>query len=144
MTSPVLNPAADRADEGARHRIISDPAAWKVLLPLGAAVGAILLVRLLGEPIRRSVLIETPRAVPTEVREPADTREEGDRFLTQRDSVYVQLGRDISVGEFLDLYHLRNTRDIRAALKRQANVSNDSELLKKGTELRLHLTVPSR
>jgi hypothetical protein len=114
------------------------------MLPVGALIGAVLLARFLGGPIRRGVLIETPRVVPTATPEAVGARREGDLFFVLRDSVHVQLQRDIRVGEFLDLYHLRNTRGIRGALKAQQGVSNDADLLRAGMEIRLHLTVPTR
>lgn len=97
----------------------------------------------LALPVRDAWMIETPRP-PARAAEAPGAREESDRFLANRDTVVLRVPRAMSVGEFLDLYHLRNTRGIREALKRQAGVQGDAAMLPKDRELRLHLTVPYR
>jgi hypothetical protein len=105
---------------------------------LAYVVGAFLAI-----PFRDALMIETPRAPEAASKAPG-ARAESDRFLSNRDTVVVRVPRAMSVGEFLDVYHLRNTRGIREALQRQAGVHDDTGLLSKDKELRLHLTVPYR
>ena len=104
---------------------------------------AYVVVTFLAQPLRDSLMIETPRA-PAKAAEAPGARAESDRFLANRDTVVVRVPRAMSVGEFLDLYHLRNTRGIREALQRQAGVQGDAAILPADKELRLHLTVPYR
>lgn len=89
-------------------------------------------------------MIEEPAWAPAVNREAPDAREEGDRFFAQRDSVLIRIPADMTVGEFVRLYHLRNTRGVREALQTQLGAFDDSDPLRKGGEIQLHLTVPSQ
>jgi hypothetical protein len=89
-------------------------------------------------------MIEEPAWAPAANREAPEAREEGDRFFAQRDWVLIRVPTDMTVGEFVRLYHLRNTRGVREALQAQLGAFNDSDPIRKGAEVRLHLTVPSQ
>jgi hypothetical protein len=128
------------APQGAREGVAANRLLW-----IAAPVLLVLVVgRFFAEPIRRAVLIQTPRAVPVANVEAPGATAAADSFFVQRDSVTVLIGRDIPVGQFLDLSHMRNTRGIRDELRRQAGVADDEQILKAGKTLRLHLTVPAR
>ncbi|MFL5384011.1 MAG: hypothetical protein ACJ8GN_15930 [Longimicrobiaceae bacterium] len=128
------------APEDAREGVAANRLLW-IAAPV---LLALVVGRFLAEPIRRVVLIQTPRAVPTANVEAPGATAAGDSFFVQRDSVTVLVSRDIPVGQFLDLNHMRNTRGIREELRRQAGVAEDQQILKAGKSLRLHLTVPAR
>jgi hypothetical protein len=128
------------APQGAREGVAASRLLW-VAAPV---LLALVVGRFLAEPIRRTALIQTPRAVPIAAVEAPGATAAGDSFFVQRDSVTVHVERDIKVGQFLDLNHMRNTRGIRDELRRQAGVADDEQILKAGKDLRLHLTVPAR
>lgn len=108
------------------------------------AVLALAVARFAAAPLRRELMIEEPGWAPAANREAPEAREEGDTFFAQRDSVLVRVPADMTVGEFVRLYHLRNTRGVREALQAQLGAFNDSDPIRKGVEVRLHLTVPSK
>jgi hypothetical protein len=100
---------------------------------LAGFVGVALL-RFGAVPLRRTLMID----------EAPEARHESVRFFAQRDSVLITAPADMSVGELIRLYHLRNTRGVREAIQAQLGVANDADPVAKGTTIRLHLTVPSR
>jgi len=122
-----------------------DPLAGQRALWLFAFLFVIATVgRFLAEPIRRIIFVETPRKVPAAPVEAPGATAAADSFFVRRDQVVYVVPRDITVGEFLDLNHLRNTRGIRDELRAGAGVFEDPQILKAGKTLRFHLTVPAR
>ena len=128
------------AQEIRTHR----PVPWRALVPalllalmvvvvLGAARG-------LGAAIRRAALIETRITPPESGLEFSDSPTEATRFFADRDEVTIRIPRDITVAEFLALYHLGNRPDVRAALREQLDATEDTDLLREGEELTIHLT----
>jgi hypothetical protein len=107
-------------------------------------VVVLVIVRFAAAPIRRELMIEEPAWAPAANHEAPDAREESDRFFSQRDSVLIRVPSNMTVGEFIRLYHLRNTRGVHDALRAQLGVFQDSDPIRKDAEIRLHLTVPSQ
>ena len=123
-----------------RESLTGQRVLWSALL----LFVVLIVVRFLAEPIRRSVFVETPRAVPVASVDDPGATAAADSFFVRRDQVTLVVPHDIAVGEFLDLNHLRNTRGIREELRASAGVVEDAEIVKAGKTLHFHLTVPAR
>ncbi|HEU4558475.1 MAG TPA: hypothetical protein VFS20_11530 [Longimicrobium sp.] len=123
-----------------RDPLVGQRVLWLVALLLVVTIVG----RFLAEPIRRAIFVETPRRVPVAPVEASGATAAADSFFVRRDQVVYVVPRDITVGEFLDLNHLRNTRGIRDELRAGAGVFEDPQILRTGKTLRFHLTVPAR
>jgi hypothetical protein len=98
------------------------------------------LASLLGAGIRRAVLINVD--VSPAGSEPAftDAPEEAARFFADRDSVTVRIPWDMTVADFLGLYHLETNPSARAALRNQLGAVADSDILREGDRVTVNLT----
>lgn len=61
-------------------------------------------------------------------------------FFEARDSVTVRVPWDMTLGEFLSLYHLENNAGARAALQRRLGVAASDDVLREGEEVSFGLT----
>jgi hypothetical protein len=94
---------------------------------------------LIGSPVRTAALITDPTAEPAATLRYTEAPQSAS-FFDDRDSVNVRVPWDMTVGEFLSLYHLENNADARASLERQLGVSRAEDLLKEGDEVAFRLT----
>jgi hypothetical protein len=94
---------------------------------------------LLGEPVRSAALLSDRAAVPEEAARYAEAPRSA-AFFAGRDSVHVRVPWDMTVGEFLTLYHLENNANARAALERQLGVRARDAYLREGDEVSFRLT----
>ncbi|HEX9885001.1 MAG TPA: hypothetical protein VGA70_00860 [Longimicrobiales bacterium] len=95
---------------------------------------------LLGPRVRRAVLVEVD--VSPVGSEPAFTDAPGEaaRFFADRDSVTVRIPWDMTVADFLGLYHLETNPSAREALRTQIGAVADADVLREGDEVTLTLT----
>lgn len=110
---------------------------------LVVAVGVLLflgLASLLGPSIRRAVLVEVD--VSPAGSEPAftDAPVEAARFFADRDSVTVRIPWDMTVADFLGLYHLETNPSAREALRAQLGAVADADVLREGDQVTVTLT----
>jgi hypothetical protein len=96
---------------------------------------------LLGEGFREAVLIEVETSPVGAVPSYSDAPREAARFFAQRDTLTVQVRRDMRVADFLALYHLENNEAARAALRDQLGATSASDLLREGDRVTLPLTL---
>ncbi|MGH7555390.1 MAG: hypothetical protein ACREMQ_20505 [Longimicrobiales bacterium] len=124
-----------------------DPRPSSRLTPLagGLACSALVLTAvlgiatLLGSRVREAALIADPSAEPAATLRYTDAPHSAS-FFDERDSVSVRVPWDMTVSEFLSLYHLENNADARAALERQLGMSRPEDLLKEGDQVAFRLT----
>jgi hypothetical protein len=112
-------------------------AAAVVAVALTAVLG---LQTLLGDTVRDAALIEVAASAPDAVLAYTDAPD-GELFFADRDSVTVRVPWDMTVGDFLSLYHLENNASARTALAEQLNARGDEARLKKGDEVGFRLTI---
>jgi hypothetical protein len=109
-----------------------------VALGLITALG---LSALLGEGFREAVLVEVD--VSPAGAEPtfSDAPLEAARFFADRDTVTVSIPRDMTVSEFLALYHLENNEAARTAIREQVGAASPGDLLREGDRVTVPLTL---
>jgi len=136
-------PAADGEPAGARGgrrgRLAALGLPVAALLGLVAALGVASLV---GDEVRSALLVEVETEPVAELSY-RDAPEEAARFFAERDTVTVAVPRDMSVADFLALYHLETNPAAREALRDQLGAVSDADPLREGDQLTLPLT-PSR
>jgi hypothetical protein len=97
------------------------------------------LAALLGDHVRGAVLIADRNAPPAPALTYTDAPQSA-AFFEARDSVTVRIPWDMTVSEFLSLYHLENNAAARAALARDLGASARDDLLREGDEVSFRLT----
>lgn len=97
------------------------------------------LAALLGERARDYALIADRAAPPATALSFTDAPQSA-AFFGDRDSVRVRVPRDMTVAEFLGLYHLETNQSARAALERQLGVAEPDDPLQEGDEVTFALT----
>jgi hypothetical protein len=97
------------------------------------------LATLLGERVRDQALIADRAAPPVTALSYTDAPQSA-AFFGERDSVHVRVTRDMTVGEFLALYHLETNQAARAALERQLGATELDDRLREGDEVTFALT----
>lgn len=126
-----------------------------VASPAGPATGAVTvgllagglilslgLAALLGDGVRRAVLVEVERSPLGSRPSYTDAPAEAAAFFARRDTVRARVPRDMTVGDFLALYHLETNAAARAALRDQLGAGADGDVLREGDEVTLTVTVP--
>jgi hypothetical protein len=116
------------------------PRALSMLLLLGALVVLLGVARLWGPGLRESALLSFDESARGSFPSYSDAPTAATMFFETRDSALVTVPRDMSVGEFLALYHLSNHDGVRAALRDQHGVVADGDELRRGTQVRLPLS----
>lgn len=143
---PVVIGPVEASREGARratarHRM--DALLGASGLPVAAALGLVAtlgLASLLGERVRSAVLVEVETTPPGPLSF-HDAPEEAARFFALRDTVTVRVPRDMTVSDFLALYHLETNAGARAALREQLGAAAADDPLREGDRVRLPLTL---
>lgn len=124
-----------------------DPGRTVRILATGGLVMAGLVVvlgvaSLVGEPVRNAVFVETDVSPVGSELSWSDAPAEAARFFSDRDSVRVRVPWDMSVSEFLSLYHLETNPSAREALRDQLGASAPEDPLREGDEVTFTLTQP--
>ena len=109
-----------------------------VLLGVVTALGV---AALLGEGFREAVLIEVETSPVGAEPTYSDAPREAARFFADRDTVSVVVPRDMTVADFLALYHLENNRAAADALRDQLGAAAPGDLLREGDRVTLPLTL---
>lgn len=104
-------------------------------------LGVLGLAALAGEAVRNAVLVEVDRSLAGSEVAYSDAPAEAAAFFDARDTVVVRISRDMTVGEFLALYHLETNASARAALRDQLGAAAEDDLLREGDRVRLNLTL---
>ena len=126
-----MGPGAGRA---ARLATFGFVLAAGLLVSLGMA-------SLLGSTVRKAVLIELDTSPVGSEPSLSDAPDEAARFFADRDTVLVRIPWDMTVADFLGLYHLETNPRARAALRDQLGASSDADVLREGDAVSLTLTV---
>ncbi len=129
------SPSADRLRLQSRILFLAGALAFSVL----ALLGVFGLAKLLGVPVRRAAFIADRASAPAAELRYTEAPQSA-AFFEDRDSVTVRVPWDMSVGEFLSLYHLENNASARAALERQLGASRIKDPLREGDEISFRLT----
>lgn len=113
-----------------------------VVLTAALAVATALgVAALLGEGFRGAVLVEVETGPAGSLPAYSDVPAEATRFFADRDTVAVRVPRDMTVADFLALYHLENNRAAREALRDQLGAAAPSDRLREGDRVTLPLTL---
>jgi uncharacterized membrane protein len=129
-----------------RTPVTGDRPSRAIAVAAGAALVAVALTavlglqKLLGDTVRDAALIEVPATAPDAALTYTDAPD-GEVFFADRDSVTVRIPWDMTVGDFLSLYHLENNASARTALAEQLSARGDEARLKKGDEVGFRLTI---
>lgn len=120
--------------------------------PAALAVGAALLAgglilalgvaALVGDAVRRAVLVEVDRSPRGAQPSYSDAPAEAAAFFARRDTVRVRVPRDMTLAAFLSLYHLETNLSARDALREQLGVVAEGDVLREGERVTLTITVP--
>lgn len=94
-----------------------------------------------GEAVRNALLVEVDHGLTGSEPTYSDAPAEAASFFADRDSVTVRVPWDMSVGEFLALYHLETNPSARAALRDQLGALADGDPLREGDRVTLRLTL---
>jgi hypothetical protein len=129
-------PSPRSPEAGARSIVVALAWTGAVLAALTVAFG---LASLAGEPVRASALVATDAPLPDAALTYADAPDAG-RFFDARDTVTVTVPWNMTVAEFLALYHMENNADARRALREQHAADGEADRLEAGTEVSFHLT----
>lgn len=108
----------------------------------GGLIVALGLATLLGDGVRRSLLVEVDRRPRDSEPSYSDAPSEAAAFFARRDTVRVRIPRDMTVADFLGLYHLETNAAARAALRIQLGASAGGDLLREGDTVTLTVTLP--
>lgn len=120
-----------------------------VVVGIGAFVVGLVavlgLASLVGEPVRNAVLLETDVSPADSELRFSDAPAEAAAFFAVRDSVSVRVPWDMTVGDFLAVYHLEAHDGVREALGSQLGAWALDDPLREGERVRLalNLTRPS-
>lgn len=128
------------SDADARHGRPMRLLGGVVLLAAGLIL-ALGLASLLGDPIRDAVLVQVDRSPVGSQPSYSDAPREAATFFARRDTVRVRVPRDMTVSEFLGLYHLETNAAARAALRDQLGAVADGDLLREGDRVTITVTV---
>jgi hypothetical protein len=112
------------------------------LAVLVLAVGATLalgVAALLGERVRAAALIADRSAAPSAALRYTDAPQSA-AFFEGRDSATVRVPWEMTVAEFLSLYHLENNASARASLERELGAVELDDVLREGDEITIRLT----
>ncbi|HZD05118.1 MAG TPA: hypothetical protein VE173_09370 [Longimicrobiales bacterium] len=107
----------------------------------GGLILALGLASLLGDPVRDAVLVEVERSPLGSRPSYSDAPREAAAFFARRDTVRVRMPRDMTVGDFLGLYHLETNVAARAALRDQLGAVAEDDLLREGDQVTITITV---
>lgn len=108
----------------------------------GGLIAVLGVASLVGEGVRSAVLVEVDRSPVGSQPSYSDAPAEAAAFFARRDTVRVRVPRDMTVGEFLALYHLETNTAARTALRDQLGAVADGDVLREGDRVTLTLTVP--
>ena len=93
----------------------------------------------LSERVRAAVLIADRSAAPSAALRYTDAPQSA-AFFEGRDSATVRVPWDMTVAEFLSLYHLENNASARASLERELGAIEADDVLREGDEITIRLT----
>lgn len=100
------------------------------------------LASLVGDAVREAVLVEVDASPVGSQPSYSDAPAEAATFFARRDSVEVRVPRDMTLADFLGLYHLETSTAARDALREQLGVVADDDVLREGDRVTLTITVP--
>ncbi len=141
-TAPVSRPAPSVAEAdaaGGRTALLS-VLGWLALLA-GGLILSLGMASLVGARVRSAALVDVDRSPVGSVPSYSDAPRAALAFFARRDTVTVRVSRDMTVADFLALYHLETNASARAALRDQLGAVADADLLREGDEVTLTVTV---
>lgn len=133
---PAVPPSEDTPSSPPLLRVVGVLAA--LALGLVTALGV---ATLLGEDFREALLVEIDTDPAGAELAYSDAPREAARFFEDRDTVSVRVARDMTVADFLELYHLQNSAAARDALREQLGAVAPEDLLREGDRVTLPLTL---
>lgn len=108
----------------------------------GGLILALGVAALVGDAVRGAVLVEVDRSPRSAQPSHSDAPAEAAAFFARRDTVQVRVPRDMTLADFLSLYHLETNLSARAALREQLGVVAEGDVLREGERVTLTITVP--
>lgn len=115
-----------------------------VILILATAVVLLGAARLWGPWLRDATLLSFETSPVESFPAYSDAPAAATGFFEGRDSAAVTVSRDMTLSEFLALYHLSNNQAARAALRDQLGVEAEGDELREGTRVVLPLSPEAR